>query len=56
MSYAIHYDCKGHMGALMTMGRGEVISYSRKHKINANSLKEAELICMDEALPQVLWT
>ena len=55
-SYAMQNDCKGHTGALMTMGRGAVMSFSRKQKMNANSSTETELIGMDGALPQVLST
>eukprot|EP00804_Cyclotella_cryptica_P007797 CCRYP_001374-RA/>CCRYP_001374-RA protein AED:0.44 eAED:0.44 QI:0/0/0/1/0/0/3/0/308 len=31
-SYVIHEDCKGHTGAMMTLGEGAVISMSRKQK------------------------
>ena len=55
-SYAIHADCEGHTGTIMTMGGRAVISFSWKQKINAKSSMEAELIGIDDALPQVLWT
>ena len=55
-SYAIHDDCKGHTGALMTFGKGSVTSISRKQKLNGKSSTEAELIGVDEVLPQILWT
>jgi hypothetical protein len=33
-SHNIHWDCKGHGGALFTMGKGATSSYSRKVKLN----------------------
>ena len=54
-SYAIYDDCKGHIGAMMTLGKGNVISFSRKQKLNTKSSSEAELIGIDDALPQILW-
>ena len=32
-SYATHDDCKGHRGAIMSLGKGAVTSASNKHKI-----------------------
>ena len=55
-SYANHADCKGHKGAMMTMGEETVIRFSQELKINAKSFMEAELIGIDDALTQVLWT
>ena len=55
-SYAVHGDCRGHTGATMSMGSGSITSISRKQKINTRSSTEAELIGIDDALPQILWT
>ena len=55
-SYETHNDCKGDSGLMMTMGSGAITSFSRKQKINGKSSMEAELICVDDALPQILWT
>ena len=41
---------------MLNLGLGEISSFSRKQKLNGKSLTEAELIVIDEALPQVLWT
>ena len=30
-SHNAHPDCKGHTGAMMSLGKGAVASYSRKH-------------------------
>ena len=55
-SHGVHWDCKGHTGAAMTMGDGAIISISRKHKTNAGSSTEAELIGVDDALPKILYS
>eukprot|EP00804_Cyclotella_cryptica_P005871 CCRYP_000147-RA/>CCRYP_000147-RA protein AED:0.12 eAED:0.13 QI:0/0/0/1/0/0/3/0/1214 len=55
-SYATHEDCKGHTGAMMTLGRGAAISLSRKQKTNARSSTEVELIGVYDALPSILHT
>ena len=56
-SYAMHYDCKGHTGSKkLTLGSGAITSFSRKQKINLNSLTEAELIGVNDTNPQTLWT
>jgi hypothetical protein len=33
-SHNVHWDCKGHAGAIFTLGEGAVSSYSRKLKLN----------------------
>ena len=38
------------------MGEGAIKSFLRKQRINAKSSTVAELIGMDDALPQILWT
>ena len=55
-SYSFHDDCKGHTGSVMALGLGTVTSFSRKQKINAKSWVEAELIKVDDDIPQILWT
>ena len=50
-----HEDCKGHTGVMMTLGKGALVSGSRKHKINTKSSTEAELVALDDALPTILW-
>ena len=53
-SYAIHGDCRGHTGALLTMGKGAITSFSRKQKLNSISSIEAEVIGVDDGLAEVL--
>ena len=41
-SYGVHWDCKGHTGAMMSMEKGAAVNISRKHKLNTGSSTEAE--------------
>ncbi len=55
-SHLTHEDMKGHTGAMMSLGKGAVLSYSWKHKINVKSSTESELVGADLALPYAaLW-
>ena len=56
VSYEMHDYCHGHTGAMVTLGQGTITSFSHKQKLNAKSSIEAELIRVDEAQPQILWT
>ena len=40
----------------MTFGSGALTSFSCKQKLNAKSSTKAELIWVDDALSQMLWT
>ena len=40
----------------MTLGKGAVISFSRKQKINTKSSTETELVGVDDAMSEVLWS
>jgi len=55
-AFAVHPDLKSHTGATMTMGEGAMQTLSRKQKLNSRSSTEAELIGVDDAITQVLWT
>ena len=50
-----HMDMKGHSGYGMSFGKGAVLSYSQKQKINTKSSTESELVGMDAALSRVIW-
>ncbi len=54
-SHNVHWDCKGHGGAMFTLGKGAVSSYSRKVKLNTRSLTETELVVADMYMPEMLW-
>jgi hypothetical protein len=40
----------------MTMGRGAVLSYSWKQKVNTKSSTETELVGVDDAISNILWS
>ena len=43
-------------GGMLTMGGGAIMSTSRKQKLNTKSSTEAELVAVDDMMPQILWT
>ena len=53
-SHRVHDDCKGHSGAMMSWGKGAVISTSNKTKIATRSSCEDELVTLDAALVPIL--
>jgi hypothetical protein len=55
-SHNIHWDCRGHGGAMFTMEKGAVLSYSRKLKLNNRSSTETELVAANMYMPEMLWT
>ncbi len=54
-SHNVHWDCRGHAGALLRMGQGAAISYLRKMKLNTRSLTKTELVGADIYMPEMLW-
>ena len=40
----------------MTLGRGAVVSFSRKQKINTRSSTESELVEVDNVMHTILWS
>ena len=55
-SYTTRDNCKGHRGAVMSLGKDVITSASNKHKIQGRSSTDDELIGVHDTLPQVLWT
>ena len=55
-SFAVHPDFRSHTGAVMTMGEGAMQILSKKQKLNSRSSTESELIGVDDAATQILWT
>ena len=51
----VHWDCKGHTGAMMSMGKGSIVNVSRKHKLNTGSSIEAELVSISDVLGMMIW-
>ncbi len=55
-SFAVHPDMKSHTGGVMTLGKGAIYGTSTRQKINTKSSTKAELVGVNDVLPQVLWT
>ena len=54
-SFAVHEDMRSHTGALLTLGKGAVLSLSCKQKLNSKSSTEAEIIGVDDAKNFTMW-
>jgi hypothetical protein len=55
-SFATHNDMKSHTGAVMTLGKGAIHGMSTGQKLNTKSSTEAEIVGVNDAMPQILWT
>ena len=55
-SYAVHPDMCSHSGIVMMLKKGVTYATSCKQKINMKSSTEAELVAINDAMGQVLWT
>ena len=40
----------------MSLGKGAICASSKRQRINTNSSTEAELVGVNDVLPQILWT
>ena len=54
-SYSVHWDSKGHTGAILSMGKGAIINVSHKHKLNVASSTESELVSIADVLGVMMW-
>ena len=55
-SYAIHHDMRGHIGGVMSMGRGIVQGKASKQKLNTKSSTESEVVSASDYIPWTVWT
>jgi hypothetical protein len=55
-SFAVHHDMRSHTGGTLSLGRGAIYSTSRRQRINTRSSTEAELVGVDDVVPQIMWT
>ena len=55
-SHNVHWDNKGHGGAVFMMGKGAVLSYSSKLKLNTRNSTETELVTADMFMQEMLWS
>jgi hypothetical protein len=56
VAFAVHNDMRSHTGGAMSLGAGAIYSSSQKQKMNTKSSTEAELVGINDVLPQALWT
>ena len=55
-AYAVHNDCKGQSGCIITIGRaGSIYSKSSVQKLNTKSSTECELVATADHSGQVIW-
>ena len=54
-SFAVHPDFKSHTGGTLTLGKGCILSSSKKQKLNTRSSTEAELVAVDDGMSLMLW-
>jgi hypothetical protein len=47
---------KSHMGGMMSLGKGAAYGTSTREKLNTKSSTEAELVGVNDVMPQILWT
>ena len=55
-AFAVHPDFRSHTGAVMTMGKGAIISISRKQGMNTRSSTESEIVAADEVVGSMVWS
>jgi len=55
-SYALHPDMCSQSGMVMSFGKGAAYLMSCKQKLKTKSSTEAELVAIDDAMGQILWT
>ena len=55
-AYGVHYDMKSHTGGTLSMGKGSIYSFSSAQKLVSRSSTEAEVIGVDDLMPQMMWT
>eukprot|EP00957_Ditylum_brightwellii_P118003 9000008-Ditylum_brightwellii.AAC.1 len=51
-AFAVHHDMRSHTGGVLMAGKGAVYATSTKQKLNTRSSTEAELIGINDVLPQ----
>ena len=54
-AHAVHTDCKGHSGMVSTMGKGAMMSVSKKLGLVTRSSTETEVVSTGERMPKCTW-
>ena len=55
-SFATRSERRSQTGGCLSLGAGAIFSFSKKQKLVTKSSTEAELVGVDDVLPQVIWT
>ena len=55
-AFVVHPDMRSHTGAVVSIRKGAIYASSTRQKINTRSLTEAELVGVNDAMPQIVWT
>ena len=55
-SHDNYWDSMGHNGAMMSLGKGAIVSNSNKQKLNVNSSTEGELVATHHQMPDIMRT
>ena len=55
-SFGVHEDMHSHTGGMMSLGKGAIYGKSSKQKLNMRSSTKAELVGVDDCMPQIMWT
>ena len=54
-AFAVHHGMKSHTGIMMSMVRGSIYSASNKQNLNTKISTKADLVGVDDLIPQILW-
>ena len=54
-AFGNHSDMHSHTGGCLSLRRGMFTSISTDQKLNTRSSNKAELVAVDDCLPQVFW-
>lgn len=54
-AHMVHWDCKGQTGVAMTIGKGAILSYLWKQKLNTKSSMETKSVGVDNTISNILW-
>ena len=55
-AYGVHFAMKGQTGGTVSVGKLSVYSFAGVQKLVARSSTEAEVIGVDNLMPQMMWT
>ena len=54
-AFVVHNDMRSHTGGVLLLGKGAIYASLKKQKLNTKSSTEAELVAINNMMPQILW-